>query len=804
MTVGGNREQSVAELRPPRRDPQGTNMDQAAHNKIVSFLWGIADDVLRDLFKRGKYPDVILPMCVLRRLDAVLEPTKKAVLDTKKMLDAAGITEQRAALCQAAGQAFYNTSKFTLRELKSRGNQQQLKSDFEAYLEGFSLNVQEILDNFKFRNQLSTLSKADALGTLIEKFLDPEINLSPKPVLNNDGSIKHPSMDNHAMGTVFEELVRKFNEDNNEEAGQHWTPRDAVKLMADLVFLPIADKIESGSYLLYDGACGTGGMLTVAEERLQAIAQSHGKKVITHLYGQEINPETYAICKSDMLLKGEGENAEHIVGGAEWSTLSHDAYPAREFDFMLSNPPYGKSWKTDLETLGGKEGMRDPRFKANVAGEQLSLVTRSSDGQLLFLANMASKLNRKTVLASRIAEVHNGSSLFTGDAGQGESNIRRWIITNDWLEAIVALPLNMFYNTGIATYIWVLTNNKPEHRKGNVQLIDATQWFKPLRKNLGKKNCELSEEDISRICETYLEFKPTEQSKIFQNGSFGYWKVTVERPLRLVSQLTPKLIKSLRFASGDEEIRSRLYDQFGEALFEDFDKVAKPLETALAEWGSSEEEDSETEEEAVPKKALSEKKKKKLLDAQSWQRDARLLETATLLRRELGGDVYPDHNVFREKVNEALEKLGCKLSSSELKALLRAVSWRDENAPPVLAKVHKRGKAEPDVLRGLYIVELGGKPVAVEYEPDSELRDTEQVPLLEEGGVEAFIRREVLPYTHDAWIDESKTKIGYEISFTRHFYKPKRLRSLDEIKNDILTLERETEGLIKEIVGVSA
>ncbi len=318
-------------------------MDQAAHNKIVSFIWGIADDVLRDLFKRGKYPDVILPMCVLRRLDAVLEPTKKAVLETKEMLDKAGITEQRAALCQAAGQAFYNTSKFTLRDLKSRGSQQQLKADFEAYLDGFSPNVQDILENFKFRNQISTLSKSDSLGTLIEKFLDPDINLSPNPVLNNDGSVKHPAMDNHSMGTVFEELVRKFNEENNEEAGEHWTPRDAVKLMANLIFLPIADKIQSGSYLFYDGVCGTGGMLTKGEETFQSLAVKHGKQVITHLYGQEINPETYAICKADMLLKGEGENADHIIGGAEWSTLSHDAFPAQEFDFMLSNPPYGKS-----------------------------------------------------------------------------------------------------------------------------------------------------------------------------------------------------------------------------------------------------------------------------------------------------------------------------------------------------------------------------------------------------------------------------------------------------------------------------
>jgi type I restriction enzyme M protein len=568
-------------------------MDQATHNKIVSFIWGIADDVLRDLFKRGKYPDVILPMCVLRRMDAVLEPTKKVVLESKKMLDDAGITEQRAALCHAAGQSFYNTSKFTLRDLRNRGSQQQLRSDFEAYLDGFSPNVQEILENFKFRNQISTLSKADALGTLIEKFLSPDIDLTPAAV------------DNHAMGTVFEELVRRFNEDNNEEAGEHWTPRDAVKLMADLIFLPIAERIESGSYLLYDCACGTGGMLTVAEERLLDIASAQKKKVVTHLHGQEINPETYAICKSDMLLKGEGENAEKIVGGAEWSTLSHDAFPAQEFDFMLANPPYGKSWKKDLEAMGGKDGMRDPRFKVQHNSEELSLVTRSSDGQMLFLANMVSKMNHKTALGSRIAEVHNGSSLFTGDAGQGESNIRRWIIENDWLEAIVALPLNLFYNTGIATYVWVLSNRKLAHRKRKVQLIDATQWYKPLRKNLGKKNCELGEDDITRICRTYLDFTESEQSKIFDNAGFGYWKVTVERPLRLKSQLTLPFIETLRFTSGDAEIRAVLYDEFGDALTNDFRSTQKKLELRLNEWGAEEEADEE-ESEAAPKKGLPE------------------------------------------------------------------------------------------------------------------------------------------------------------------------------------------------------
>src|SRR3989449_533048 len=544
-------------------------MEHGQLNWIANFIWGIADDVLRDLYVRGKYRDVILPMTVLRRLDAVLEPTKQAVLDMKASLDKAQIVHQDQALRQAAGQAFYNTSKFTLRDLKARASQQQLKADFEAYLDGFSPNVQDILENFEFRNQIPRLSKADALGTLIEKFLSPDIKLSPNPVKNADASVKHPGLDNHGMGTVFEELLRRFNEENNEEAGEPWTPRDAVKLMARLIVLPIADQIESGTYLLYDGACGTGGMLTVAEETLQRLAQEHGKQVVTHLYGQEINSETYAIAKADLLLKGEGEAADNIVGGPEYSTLSNDAFPSREFDFMLSNPPYGKSWKSDLERMGGKDGIKDPRFVIEHAGDpEYSLVTRSSDGQMLFLANMLSKMKQNSKLGSRIAEVHNGSSLFTGDAGQGESNIRRWIIEKDWLEAIVALPLNMFYNTGIATYIWVLGNRKPAHRKGRVQLIDATQWFKPLRKNLGKKNCELSDEDIQRICDTFLAFEETEQSKISPNAAFGYWKVTVERPLRLKVDLTTQRRESFRAAcaEADEEPVANVADRVAERM----------------------------------------------------------------------------------------------------------------------------------------------------------------------------------------------------------------------------------------------
>ena len=455
---------------------------------IANYIWGIADDVLRDLYVRGKYRDVILPMTVLRRLDAVLVDSKPNVLEMKAVLDQTGVVEQDAALRQAAGQAFYNTSKFTLRDLRARASRQQLRADFEAYLDGFSPNVQDILENFEFRNQIPRLSKADALGTLIEKITSPDVNLSPAPVKHADDSVRYPGLDNHGMGSIFEELVRRFNEENNEEAGEHWTPRDAVRLMATLVFLPVADELTSGTYLLYDGACGTGGMLTVAEETLGQLAAERGQDVSTHLFGQEINAETYAICTADLLLKGEGEAADNIVGGPEHSTLANDAFPSREFDFMLSNPPYGKSWKTDLERMGGKKAMRDPRFVIEHAGDpEYSLVTRSSDGQMLFLANKLSKMKQDTPLGSRIAEVHNGSSLFTGDAGQGESNIRRWIIENDWLEAIVALPLNMFYNTGIATYVWVLTNRKPEHRLGKVQLIDATKWFQPLRKKPGQE-----------------------------------------------------------------------------------------------------------------------------------------------------------------------------------------------------------------------------------------------------------------------------------------------------------------------------
>ena len=724
-------------------------MDTSQLNWIANFIWNIADDHLRDVYVRGKYRDVILPMTVIRRLDAVLEPTKQAVLDMKKLLDSAGVTDQRQALCKAAGQAFYNTSPFLLRDLKSVAQNQQLRQDFEAYLNGFSPNVREIIDKFKFRNQIPTMIEANILGSVIEKFLDPSINLSPFPVKDADGREVLPALDNHAMGTVFEALILKFNEENNEEAGEHYTPREVVRLMAQLLFVPIADRIESGTYLLYDGACGTGGMLTVAEDVLLDLAAKHGKEVSIHLFGQEINPETYAICKADLLLKGEGQEAENIVGGADKSTLSNDAFPSREFDFMMSNPPYGKSWKTDLERMGGKTDLKDPRFIISHGGDpEYKLVTRSSDGQLMFLVNKQAKMKRETRLGNRIALVHNGSALFTGDAGQGESNIRRWILENDWLEAIIALPLNMFYNTGIATYVWVLTNRKAGAQKGKVQLIDATQWFKPLRKNLGKKNCELGEEDIARIVRTLAEFAETENSRIFQNEAFGYWKMTVERPLRLRSQFTRANVEALRFATGDTALRRELFNRFGNALYDDFRRIRGELEQVLLGEDEADEEDGE--ESAAPrKKVVPEKRRKKLLDAETWRRDHRLLLAAKAIGQAIGDEAFLDHNVFRERFDAAAKEVAPDLSAAERKLIQRAVSECDEAAAPVLAG--KPGKPKKEVnyarerLYGQFLIGAD-KPEVVIYESDSELRDTEQVPLLEVGGIEGFFKREVLPY----------------------------------------------------------
>ncbi|MBN8433463.1 SAM-dependent DNA methyltransferase [Priestia flexa] len=706
-------------------------MNNQTYNQIVSFIWGIADDCLRDVYVRGKYRDVILPMTVIRRLDAVLEPTKDAVLQMKKSLDEAGVINQTDALCSIAGQAFCNTSPFILKDLKSRAKQQQLKADFIAYLDGFSPNVQEILEKFKFRNQIDTMIEADILGAVIEKFVSPTINLSPKPVLDDNGDVKIPGLDNHTMGVIFEELIRRFNEENNEEAGEHFTPRDVVELMADITFLPIADKIKNAPYLVYDGACGTGGMLTIADERLHQLAVEHGKEINTYLYGQEINPETYAITKADLLIKGESIQDDNVAFG---STLSNDGYPTLNFDFMLSNPPYGKSWKTDLERLGGKSDISDSRFIVPHNGESdFRMIPSSRDGQMLFLANKLSKMKHDTELGSRIVEVHNGSSLFTGEAGQGESNLRRYIIENDWLEAIIALPENMFYNTGIATFIWVVTNRKAVHRRGKVQLIDATNLKSPLRKNLGKKNCELTSDLRKQISDLLINFEPTEHSKIFDNDNFGYYKITVEQPLRLSVDL-------------------------------DRDNLLKYREVC------------------------------------EQQKDINLIKLIEKAAERYNYSVAKDFNEFTSMLSEIAKNLGEKLPAKRVNLIKNHIAKVDESAEKVIKKIHKPGKVKANHLVGLFNVKSDGSDIVVEYEPDVNLRDSEQIPLIHVGGIEQFFKDEVLTYAPDAWIDESKTQIGYEISFTKYFYKPVQLRTLEEIANDIEKLEAQTDGLLQDII----
>ena len=704
-------------------------MNHTTHNSIVNFIWNIADDVLRDVYVRGKYRDVILPMTVLRRLDCLLEPTKDKVLELYQRLEEGKFGEQAIAqqLPRISGYVFYNTSQFTFKSLLNFPS--QIKENFQAYLNGFSQNVQEIIAKFKLRNQIETLVESNRLYALIDKFISNQINLSSEPVKNDKGEIIHAGLTNLGMGSVFEELIRRFNEENNEEAGEHFTPRDIIQLMVNLIFLPIENQIQSGTYLVYDDACGSGGMLTESEAFIQGLAEKVGKKIKIELYGQEVNPETYAICQSDMLIKGRDPDKIHFG-----STISKDNFSDIQFDFMLANPPYGKSWTVDQDAIfdGKKKEVKDSRFAVNhpvATGEKLNLLPRTSDGQLLFLVNMLSKIKQTSVLGSRIAIVHNGSALFTGDAGSGESNIRRWIIENDWLECIIGLPLNMFYNTGIATYIWVLSNRKPEERRGKVQLIDATEWYGKLRKNLGKKNCELTEADIQKITRTFLEFAETEQSKIFDNQDFGYQKITVERPLRLSFQ-----------------VKAERVQQF--------------IETVLV-TNASNKKGAEGQQE-IPLNIASDTKSGVILG---------------ILKDLFGGEAHQDFNRVKQEFEKALKVENIKLSAKDLKLIYDTFTQKDETAEPVIKKKTKEG---------------------VIYESDSELRDTENVPLKED--IEEYFQREVLPHVGDAWIDYEKTVRGYEISFTKYFYKFKPLRSLEEIAADIFALEAETEGVLRQIV----
>ena len=725
-------------------------MNPKVHNQIVSYIWSIADDVLRDVFVRGKYRDIILPFTVLRRLDVLLVPTKQDVLDANAFLIEQQIDE-KVALENYSGYGFWNISKYTFESLM--GDAGNIDSNLEDYLDGFSPNVQEIISKFKLRNQLETMKEAGATYLLIEKLCDKEINLGSNEAKNSKGEVL-PPLTNLGMGYVFEELIRKFNEENNEEAGEHFTPREIIKLMTHILFTPVKEKISKGTYLIYDPACGSGGMLTEAESF--ALEVTNSSKANFELYGQEVNPETYAICTSDMLIKGE--KSENIVYG---STLSKDGFPHLHFDFMLSNPPYGKTWKIDEDAIvddrgkKGKEVIKDSRFQVGLPS--------ISDGQLLFLMNMVSKMKHDTELGSRIATVHNGSALFTGDAGGGESEIRKHIIENDWLECIIALPKNIFYNTGIPTYIWIVSNRKEPKRKGKVQLINAMDLYEKLRKNLGNKNCEIKPEQIDQITNLYMDFEENDISKIYPNEYFGYHKITVERPLRLSARFTEEAIASLRY---DKSIRDEMewaYEQFGDGLYEDVKKYRDKIEAYL---------DKNEIKLATPAK-------NKLLSLEHWQGQLKLMEAAQALADELGDAQFDDYNKFVPLVNKAIKALDLDLDAKGLKVVLDAVCWKNEDAERVIKKAEK-GKA-------------------IIYEADSDLRDTENVPLDQD--IHEYFKREVLQHIPDAWIDESRTVKGYEISFTRYFYNYVPPRSLEEITAEIFALERETEGILKEIVS---
>ena len=724
-------------------------MNNKSHNQIVSFIWSIADDVLRDVFVRGKYRDIILPFTVLRRLDSLLVPSKDKVLEAVEFMKKNQI-DDLTALKSQTGFPFWNTSKFTFESLLNDSD--NIDSNLEVYLDGFSPNVQQIISKFKLRNQLETMEENEITYLLIEKFASKEVNLSPEEALNGK-SEKMPPLTNLGMGYVFEELIRKFNEENNEEAGEHFTPREIIKLMTHILFTPVKDQINKGTHLIYDPACGSGGMLTEAEHYALDITDNKANFL---LYGQEVNPETFAICTSDMLIKGE--KPENIAFG---STLSKDGHSSLAFDFMLSNPPYGKTWKLDENAIvddrvkKGKENIKDTRFEVGLP--------TISDGQLLFLMNMVSKMKHNTDLGSRIATVHNGSALFTGDAGGGESEIRKHIIENDWLECIIALPKNIFYNTGIPTYVWIVSNRKPAHRKGKVQLINALELYVKLRKNLGDKNCEMTGEHIDQITKLYMDFEESDISKIYPNKHFGYNKITVERPLRLSAKFTAKNIAPLRFDKSLQDGMAWAYEKFGEDVYAKLDELKPEIEAYLKK-------------NEIKLKASA---KKNLLSQKFWKEQLKFLKAAQQLMEKIGTQQHDDFNKFKKLVADTIKQEKLKLDAKVQKRILDVVSWKNEEAKRVIKKTEKDG--------------------TIIYEADSDLRDTENVPLNEE--IQTYFEREVLQHIPDAWIDHSKTKKGYEISFTRYFYDYVPPRSIEEITAEILQLEKETDGILNEIVN---
>lgn len=703
-------------------------MSAENHTQIVNFIWGICN-LLRGPYKRNEYRKVILPLTVLRRFDSVLASTKADVLRAFEVHESNSPAILRALMEKASGLPFYNTSKFSFDNLLD--DTTNIAANLNAYINGYSDNVQKIMERFKFSEQIIKMAEKNLLFEVVKAF--SRIDLSPKNV------------DNMGMGYIFEDLIRIGAEQSNEEAGEHFTPREVIKLMVNLLLSPERDLRRSHVVkTIYDPACGTGGMLSVAEQHIRELNQ-HANPI---LYGQDFNDEAWAVCKSDMLIKGEDANNIHLGDTFTQDALKTDQSGKKiTFDYMLANPPFGVEWKqqqtfieSERNTLGhgGRFGAGTPRV---------------NDGALLFLQHMISKMKPVGIGGSRIAIVFNGSPLFTGDAGGGESEIRRWIIENDWLEAIVALPEQLFYNTGISTYIWVLTNRKEEPRKGKVQLIDARNFWVQMEKSLGNKRRRIGDpsdkprdpDHIGEITRIYGEFKngesrtfneedtithePVERqrvvSKIFDNADFGYSKITVERPLRL------------NFQASEERI-ARLDD---EAAFK--------------------------------KLAVSTKKADQARLFEIEQGKTRQ-DTIRYLLRSFGDKLYKDRKTFLADLKKHEQKQGVRLEAAETKAIVSALSERDDTA-----EICKDSKGHP--------------------ESDSDLRDTETVPLKED--ISAYFKREVLPHVADAWIDNSKTKVGYEIPLNRHFYRYEPPRPLEVIESDIKGLEEEIVALLKEVTA---
>ena len=765
------------------------------HNQIVSLIWNIADDVLRDVFLRGQYRDVILPMVVLRRLDALLEPTKEEVEEELRQQKELGLDDvDEDALKDITGLSYFNTSKWTLNRLKSTAsdNNDILYDNFVEYLNGYSENVRDVLKNFEYYTKARKLADNDRLLSMIERITDPRINLTNLEQRDPDG-LPLPALTNIGMGTVFDELLRRFNEENNEEAGEHFTPRDAISLLARLVFEPVKDNLPK-IISLHDPAEGSGGMLTEGREYLLSIGV---RPNAIQLSGTEINPETYAICKSDLIIKGVDPGGMHLG-----NTITEDYFQGQTFGYQLTNPPYGKSWKTDKEKIYHEKTLLDHRFElplSNFAGEQevLDCTPRTSDGQLLFMLEEVDKMKPldQQPQGSRIASIHNGSSLFTGDAGSGESNIRRYVIENDLVDAIIQLPNNIFYNTGITTYIWILTNKKPVARRGKVQLIDASQAFEKLRKNQGSRNCTITTEFQDLIVKTYMDFVEQEgersSSKIFDGDDFRYYSVTIERPLRLRSQFNALKIDEMLYDKGEQELSKWLYQEFGERVFLGLDSDVPAIKEYLNDIDIK----------------LTDKKLTKLISTKEWKARRELMDAAKKLMHAVGTEVYMDYNVFAERVNKAAKQLKLSISAAQLKTITRAMSETDPEAAAVIKKLHKPSSKDIEELEEVYdipesrLADYGfchnADDLFEEYEPDSDLRDTEKIPVKED--IYEYFLREVRPYVADAWINLPQTKIGCEISFNKYFYKPAPLRTLEENERDILELDHQSQGFIQSL-----